>query len=36
MPWLFIGVVVALAVLLAANEARGVALSWRPAQGARS
>ena len=33
-PWPFVGAVLALAVLLAANEARGIALSWRPVAGA--
>jgi hypothetical protein len=33
-PWPFVGVVLALALALAANEARGVPLSWRPVEGA--
>jgi hypothetical protein len=33
-PWPFVGVVVALALALAANEARGVPLAWRPVRGA--
>jgi hypothetical protein len=34
-PWLFVGIVLALAGALALHEARGVPLSWRPAQEAR-
>jgi hypothetical protein len=34
-PWPFVGAVLVLALALAANEARGVPLSWRPAEGAQ-
>jgi hypothetical protein len=33
-PWPFVGAILALAVVLAVNEARAVPLSWRPARGA--